>query len=582
MPRRSIGDSILAKLMRVHSNRVLARLMGDARRATAVQDRLLKSLIRANAESAYGVEHGFSSIRNYDDFQARVPVNRYADIAPWVERVKSGDIGAMFGAGQRVHMFAMTSGTADEPKYIPVTDRFLRDLRAGWSAFGIKAVRDHPECWMRPIVQITSRMDEQRTASGLPCGAITGLMSATQKRIVRKFYVAPLAVANIDDATARRYVIMRLAMPVDVSWIVTASPATMLQLARIGETYGESIIRDIRDGTISAEVSIPESVRRALAPRLRPDPAAAGRLEDIRARQDGLRPKDYWQLGFLANWTGGTMGLYLNEFDAWFGGTPIRDIGLVATEGRMSVPLTDGTPAGVTTVSTVFFEFIPAEEYGRDKPVVLRGHQVEVGKEYFILLTTSAGFYRYDICDCVRVVGFEGQAPVIEFLHKGAHVSSITGEKITERQVVEALDAARSATGIDTTDAVLAPRWADPPHYRLYLPQPTVGGGGWSERLSAACDGRLCQLNMEYASKRSSERLGGIEIAVVAADAIGAMDRRRATRHRRANEQFKHQYLYTSPGSDDELSGLATVVAASHAAGGTASPSTGPIRESAT
>ena len=77
-----------------------------------------------------------------------MPITTYADLSPWVERVKAGDVRAMFGGRQRVHMFAMTSGTVDRPKYVPVTDRFLKALRAGWNAFGIKALTDHPDCFM--------------------------------------------------------------------------------------------------------------------------------------------------------------------------------------------------------------------------------------------------------------------------------------------------------------------------------------------------------------------------------------------------------------------------------------------------
>lgn len=546
-------DRIFALAIRLHARRVLSRVMADARHATETQARVLRSHIQANVDSAYGIEHGFGSINSHEDFVARVPITTYADLSPWVERVKAGDLRAMFGGRQRVHMFAMTSGTVDRPKYVPVTDRFLKALRAGWNAFGIKALTDHPDCFMRPIVQVTSPTDEERTSAGYPCGAITGLMAATQKKLVRKYFIPPLSATGITDTLARRYTIMRLAMPEDVSWIVTASPATVLQLARTGDEQAESIIRDIRDGTLSREYPIPDPVREAIESGLRPNRDAAHRLDAIRKRTGRLLPKDYWQLGFLANWTGGTMGLYLREYPEFFGQIPVRDIGLLSTEGRMSIPLHDGTPAGLAAVSSVFFEFIPASEYGSQNPTTLRIHQVSVGEEYFILLTTAAGFYRYDIGDCVRVVGFEGQAPVIEFLHKGAHVSSITGEKITERQAVLAFERASTETGLHESTFVLAPRWADPPFYRLYVEQPTDAPPDWSARLASALDDALRTINIEYASKRSSARLAPIEVAAVGDGVLKTLDREHASRYRLANEQFKHRYLLTRPNDDDKL-----------------------------
>ncbi len=551
---RSATQYAIERLTRLHARRVLARFMADARNATAVQERLLRSLVRANADSGYGRAHGFASIRNYEDFIKHVPISTYADLSPWVDRVKSGDVGAMFGRGQRVHMFAMTSGTVDTPKYVPVTDRFLKDQRAGWTAFGVKALVDHRgKCFMRPLVQVVSPMDEEWTKGGIPCGAITGLMAGMQKKIIRKYYVVPPQVAYVTDVVARRYTIMRLAMPSDIGWIVTASPATVLQLARTGETFAESIIRDIRDGTIARDQPIPESVRAAIDPLLTPDPQGAARLERLRSERGRLLPRDYWDLGFLANWTGGSMGLYLQDYPEYFGNTPVRDIGLLATEGRMSVPIEDRTPVGVAAVSSVFFEFIPAAEYGKENAVVLRSNEVEPGRDYFILLTTSAGFYRYDICDCVRVVGFRGGAPIIEFLHKGAHVSSITGEKLTERQVVLAAERTVAAVGVSVSSFVLAPRWSDPPYYRLYLEPPAGASEDWSLRLTAALDENLRRVNIEYASKRTSGRLGGVEACPLAPGTIKALDDERATRFRRSNEQFKHQYLYTSPGDDTAL-----------------------------
>ena len=556
MSRKSLSDRALAFLAGVHARRVLGRVMADARNATATQERVLLGHIRANTDSAYGREHDFASIRSYEDFVERIPISTYADLSPWVERVKAGDLRAMFGGRQRVHMFAMSSGTVDRPKYVPVTERFLKDQRAGWNAFGSKALQDHPGCMLRSILQVTSPMDEETTSAGYPCGAITGIMAATQKKIVLRYYPAPLCVAYISDSFARYYTIMRLAIPADVAWIVTASPATVLKLAKTGDEQAESIIRDVRDGTLNEELSVPGNVRDALAPRLTPDREAARRLDRIRSRTGHLRPKDYWNLGFLANWTGGTMGLYLREYAAWFGDVPVRDIGLIATEGRMSIPLEDGTPAGVLAVSSNFYEFIPAAERDGADPVTFRSHEVAEGEEYFILLTTAAGFYRYDISDCIRVVGFEGQAPVIEFLHKGEHVGSIAGEKITEHQVVLAFERASADVGVDVAEFVLAPRWADPPYYRLYLEVPHGDDReGLVDRLAGACDEELRRLNIEYASKRSSGRLGLIQAGVVAGGVLKELDRHRAGRYRQANEQYKHQYLYTRPGEDEELAG---------------------------
>ncbi|HEY3244845.1 MAG TPA: GH3 auxin-responsive promoter family protein, partial [Phycisphaerae bacterium] len=346
----------------------------------------------------------------------------------------------------------------------------------------------------------------------------------------------------------RHYTLMRLALPRDAAFCITASPATQLSLARTADQQAESLIRDIRDGTLNAQLDIPPQLRAALQPHLRADTPTAARLEQLAARHGRLLPKHYWRLDFLANWTGGTMGLYLRDFPEYFGDTPVRDIGLLASEGRMSIPITDGTAAGLLDVVNNFFEFIPVEEYESASPSVLRCHELTAGREYYILLTTSAGFYRYDIGDVVRVVDYVGPTPMIEFLHKGAHVSSLTGEKINERQVVLAFERACRTLGQESGLFVLAPHWADPPFYRLHLDGPASGGS-----LAIEMDRQLQAINVEYASKRHSQRLGPIEPHLLPPGTLAQADSLLATRHRRANDQFKHRYLFTRLGEDKHL-----------------------------
>jgi len=553
-------DSLMGFAARAHARRQYHILLRAAKTAVRTQERVLREKIERNADSVFGREHGFAGIRTYADFASNVPIQRYEELAPWVERVVAGDERALLGSGQRVLMFAMTSGSTDQPKYVPVTAAFLREYRRGWNAFGFKAVLDHPDAFLRPILQVVSPMDEHRTARGVPCGSISGLLAGRHGRIVRRFYVTPRETSAIGDAESRYYTIMRFAVPRDVGWVVTASPATPLKLARTASTYAERLIRDIHDGTLRPPSGIPDHVHQALVARLTPDPSTANRLTTIVQRHGELLPRHFWKLSFLANWTGGTLGLHLQDFPRYFGDTPVRDIGLLATEGRVSIPLDDGTTAGVLDAGGAFFEFIDAEADAGDASAVHRCHELVMGNEYRVVMTTSAGFYRYDIGDRVRLRGYWGEAPIIEFLHRGAHVSSVTGEKLTEWQVTSAFDRTCHAVQPGVTEFVLAPVWGDPPYYRLHVDTAFADAKQFSRRF----DEELSRLNIEYGSKRSSGRLGPIVVNHLPEGFLARLDgehrRRRsapssspqASRALRlmVNEQFKHQYLYTQPGDD--------------------------------
>ncbi len=102
-----------------------------------------------------------------------------------------------------------------------------------------------------------------------------------------------------------------------------------------------------------------------------------------------------------------------------------------------------GRPAGVLDIARHYCEFIPEGQEEKDDPETVEAADLVEGGRYFIVPTTAGGLYRYMIHDLVRCVGFEGGAPLLEFLNKGAHFSSLTGEKLSEYQVVAAVGAAQ-------------------------------------------------------------------------------------------------------------------------------------------
>jgi len=218
---------------------------------------------------------------------------------------------------------------------------------------------------------------------------------------------------------------------------------------------------------------------------------------------------------------------------------PIRDIGLLASEGRFSIPLADGTPAGVAEITANFLEFVPALEYGRPDAAALRAHEVEVGQEYFLVLSNWAGLWRYSIDDRVRVTGRYGQTPVFEFLSKGLHTCSITGEKLTEHQVVEAM---RRAAGAAVETFVLQGHFADPPYYELRMER---GGGAGVADVAERLDRALREVNVEYQAKRASGRLGGVRGSPLPPGSFAAQEVRLVTQRRGRAEQYKHKYLMT-------------------------------------
>ncbi len=178
-------------------------------RAAEVQHELLLRRIAQHADSQFGRDHHFREIRSPADFRHRVPIGGYDRHVPYIERVRQGDTSALFGQGTEVLMFAMTSGTTNCPKTIPVTREALNDYREGWTIWGILAFDAHREMirnGLQPILQIASDWRESFTAGGIPCGAITGLTAHMQNRLVRTKYCMPVAGSLIKDIESKYYV----------------------------------------------------------------------------------------------------------------------------------------------------------------------------------------------------------------------------------------------------------------------------------------------------------------------------------------------------------------------------------------
>ena len=537
--RKTIGRVVIWK-----ARRAVAAFKQAAAHCLDTQQRVVLEKIARNAESDFGQAHHFQSIGSIDDFRRAVPITTYDYYEPYIERLKRGEVRAMFGSGQKLLMFALTSGTTARQKYIPITDVALKEYKRGWMLWGLHVFDQHRTIFSADsqTLQLASDWEEFRTEGGIPCGSVSGLTAAMHGWIIRRRYCLPPVTVKIKDSLARYYTALRLALPAPIAMAVAPNPSTLITLARLGDEYKETLLRDLADGTLSSRFDIPTSVREALQPRIRRrwrDFVRA--MERIVEREGHLYPKHYWQrLTLLANWTGGTVRAYLNDYPEYFGPVPVRDIGLIASEGRMTVPIEDGTPAGVLDILHNFFEFIPEEEIDSPNPTVLLAHELEEGHNYYILITTSTGLYRYDIRDVVRCVGRYLNTPVLEFLHKGAHIANMTGEKLTEHQVVTAVDQAVARLNLRCRTYTLAPIWDRLPYYALLIEHRDLSDRQAAAKLAAEVDSALRHLNAEYDYKRQSLRLGPVRVRLVPNGTWQRLRDQKLAERGGTLEQYKH------------------------------------------
>ena len=521
--------------------RKLARFERDCQNPEAVQWQLLQQILARQSATAFGRDHHFQTIQTLADYRRQVPIAPYEYVAPYIDRVQRGETDALI-ADDKVLLFALTSGTTAARKLIPITTRYLADYRRGWNFWGVRAYRDHRDrkLFLRPLVQMVGDPDEYRTPAGIPCGNLTGFTAMVQKRMIRWLYAVPALAGTIKDSRSRYYLALRLSLPRPCAMFLAANPSTLVMLGRTLDLEKERLIRDIADGTLSSDIEVSAEIRQAIARKLKPNPEQAAELTATVNRLSRLYPQDVWHpdTTLIGTWTGGSMTPYLRQLPQFYGEPPIRDLGLLASEGRMTIPFTNHSPAGVLDIWSHHFEFVPEAEAESTSPTVLGVHELKDGESYFIVPTTASGLYRYQISDLVRVRGFLGKTPMVEFLGKGNRFANLTGEKLSEHHVTQAMVRATERTGHSIQAYAVAPIWNDErPYYGLFAE------GECSSTFVNEMERALSELNIEYAAKRESERLGPLQLRKVEPGFWAKFDRERLQQTGGSPEQYKRPAL---------------------------------------
>ena len=253
-----------------HLQHLAKGLVKRTKRAEAIQRRLLDWLIKLNGSSDFGKAHGLGNVKCYTELVQQVPITDYETYRPYVEQMAEGKNTALLGGNAKPVMFALTSGTTGKPKQIPVSNIFLRNYRRGWFQLVSGLWAKHESVWYRQAFQLSSPLDDYFTAAGIPCGAISGMTARMPNWLVRSYYAVSPETAYIRDTHDRYYAAVRIAAEQDVGVIITASPATLIGMAKSVQQRSEELLRDIRDGNLSEKCEIPEELRKNLCRKLKP------------------------------------------------------------------------------------------------------------------------------------------------------------------------------------------------------------------------------------------------------------------------------------------------------------------------
>jgi hypothetical protein len=280
----------------------------------------------------------------------------------------------------------------------------------------------------------------------------------------------------------------------------------------------------------------------AFANGLAADFVRARQLADILDADGQLTYADIWpNLRGIVTWTGGSCSVPLRSLSASLpGGCRIIELGYLASELRGTINIENVANICIPTLLDNFFEFADRQSWEAGKPEYQTLNELEDGRDYYVFVTTPDGLYRYDMNDIVRVTGRVNQTPGLEFIQKGKGVTSITGEKLYETQVLDAVMAEMSDRGLRAAFFIML---ADQQNaaYTLFLEAPTENSQSLS-LLSDKLDSRLQASNMEYESKRVSGRLAPLTVRLLRRGTGDAYRTSRVAQGQR-DAQFKYLHL---------------------------------------
>jgi hypothetical protein len=469
---------------------------------------VLTRIITANRDTRFGRDHGFGTVQTPVEFQRRVPIQDYESLRPYIEDQRRTGTPAL--TAEAPSFYAQTSGTTSKPKHVPITPTMLTMHRREQALFSYLQYRACPAAFDGQAFGIMGAAVEGRLDSGHAVGSVSGHLYRTLPHAIRRRFVVPPQVFGIADYDFKYLVMLRLALSQPgITYLGAPNPSTFLRLLHVLNRERDLLLESLASGRLDGIAHAGADVEPLLTARFTSDPDRARRLRSL----DELTFANVWPgIRLVTTWTGGSCGIALAGVRAKLPrGATVMELGYQSTECRGTIPVEPETPGGLPPLHHHFFEFVDETSWNEGSRECLTLGQLSVGRRYFVLFTTVAGLTRYFMNDLVEVTGMLNRTPLLRFVQKGRGVTSLTGEKLYEAQVIEAVqDAARDHRF--TTPFFLLVANEQRSDYQLYV-ETESNDRPDAEALSRSVDARLAVLNIEYEGKRSSGRLGPLALS---------------------------------------------------------------------
>lgn len=376
--------------------------------AVSAQNKVFKSLIEQAKETSFGTDHRFAEIKTYEDFKKNIPVREYEELRPYIERVVHGEVSVLW-PGKPAY-FAKTSGTTSGVKYIPISKESMPEH--------IKAARNALLCYIHETgkadfvdgkMMFLQGSPVLETKAGIPTGRLSGIVAHHVPQYLQKNRLPSNETNCIED------------------W----------------EEKVDAIVEETKDSDMRLLGGIPPWVQMY--------------FDKLIAATNSKKIKDIFPNLDLFVYGGVNFEPYRAKLQECIG----RKIDTIetypASEGFIAFQDSQ-KEAGLLLLADagIFYEFIPSEEYYNENPTRISLQDVEINKNYALLLNTNAGLWGYSIGDTIKFVSKDPYRLLVTGRIK--HYISAFGEHVIAEEVEHALLSIAKEDGVEITEFTVAPQ----------------------------------------------------------------------------------------------------------------------------
>lgn len=443
--------------------RRLPRIEAMTKHPGAVQQRVFERLIQQAKRTKWGRQHAYSDIRSIRDFQERVPVSSYEELFPFIERVMKGESNVLWPSP--IRWFSKSSGTTNaRSKFIPVSSESLDDshFKGGKDMMALYlANRPDSKVYDGKGLSIGGSLHSNPYGTNGVTGDVSAVVMKNLPPWAQFIRTPPIDVALLDQWEEKIERMAEIAAQQNVTSILGVPTWTMVLLERVLAHTGKSNILEVWP---NFEVFIHGAVN------FQP-------YRELFANQ--IFPSDSVR--------------YQETYNASEGFFAIQDD--LTRMGEMLLMLDYG----------IFYEFVPIDEADQPFPPSVRTiEEVEVDKNYALVISTSGGLWRYRVGDTVRFTSVYPHR--LKISGRTKHFINAFGEEVIVENAEAAITQACEATGAVIKDYTAGP---------VYIGNGTNGRHEWiveftreptdQTRFNHILDETLRQINSDYDAKRYND-----------------------------------------------------------------------------